>query len=508
MFRRILASVSDKQGLVDFLKPFIEQGATVVSSGGTADTLSKAGVPVTEVSQYTGFPECLGGRVKTLHPKVHMGLLYRSGNEQDADTLSEHEVQPFDLVVVNLYPYAEARTQGLSDKELIEYIDIGGPSMLRASAKNYENVCIICDPADYRWIAEKNGELSLDDRRYLAAKVFQMTSQYDQMIAKDLYKNLESLNEQSKPLMLQGNLVSSLRYGENPHQKGWWYALEREGLHTSKILQGKPLSFNNILDLQAACSAVRSFSNPTAVAVKHNNSCGVASHEDSHEALKKALAADPVSVFGGIVATNFTLTLDHVLSMKDIFLECVLVPEATEEAVNEFAKKKNLRLLVWPEMLSHSSGLDFRSVDGGLLVQQGDVFSPQSQDWKFLGEKPNSIQLKNLEFAWQVCASLKSNAISVCSESQSIGLGMGQVNRIDAVKQALQRAKEFHGETPNWVLASDAFFPFADSIDIAAQYGVRWIIQPGGSVKDDEVVAAAKKHNINMVFTGKRHFRH
>lgn len=508
MFRRILASVSNKQGLVDFLKPFVEQGATVVSSGGTAELLSKAEIKVTEVSQYTGFPECLGGRVKTLHPKVHMGLLYRADNEQDVDTLNQYEVQPFDLVIVNLYPYAEARTQGLDDKELVEFIDIGGPAMLRASAKNYENVCVVCDPADYRWVAEKNGELSLDDRRYLAAKVFQMTSQYDQMIAKDLYTSLESLNEQSKPLMLHGSLVASLRYGENPHQKAWWYSLENQGLHQAKVLQGKALSFNNILDLQAACTAVRSFALPTAVAVKHNNSCGVASNESHLVALQKALSADPVSVFGGIVATNFALTQEHALAMKDIFLECVLAPEITEEAMVELGKRKNLRVLVWPELMSSASALDFRSVDGGVLVQQADSLLAHSGEWKFLGEQPTSAELQDLEFAWQVCATLKSNAISVCAHSQSIGLGMGQVNRIDAVKQALQRAKEFHGETQGWVLASDAFFPFPDSIDIAAQYGVRWIVQPGGSIKDDEVIAAAKKHNINMVFTGKRHFRH
>ncbi|MCC6138293.1 MAG: bifunctional phosphoribosylaminoimidazolecarboxamide formyltransferase/IMP cyclohydrolase [Bdellovibrionaceae bacterium] len=508
MFRRILASVSNKDGLVDFLKPFVEQGASVVSSGGTAGLLAKAGLPVTEVSDYTGFPECLGGRVKTLHPKVHMGLLFRADNESDADTLAQFEVQPFDLVIVNLYPYAEAQAQGLDDKELIEYIDIGGPAMLRASAKNYENVCVVCDPADYRWIAEKNGELSLDDRRYLAAKVFRMTSTYDQMIAKDLYKNLASLNENSMPLMMQGELISSLRYGENPHQKAWWYSLESKGLHGAKILQGKPLSFNNILDLQAACTTVRSFSVPTAVVVKHNNSCGVASSENPTEALAKALKADPVSVFGGIVATNFPLTAEHVALMKDIFLECVLVPEVMDDVVEELGKKKNLRVLVWPELSDYSPSVDVRSVDGGMLVQEVDTVGDLSSGCQFIGATPTPAELEDLVFAWRVCASLKSNAISVCKNQQTLGLGMGQVNRVDAVKHALQRAKDFHGGVDGLVLASDAFFPFPDSIDIAAQSGVRWIVQPGGSIKDDEVIAAAKRHNINMVITGKRHFRH
>lgn len=508
MFRRILASVSDKNGLVDFLKPFVEQGATVISSGGTAGLLSKSGLKVTEVSDYTGFPECLGGRVKTLHPKVHMGLLFRPEFEEDTDTLAKFEVQPFDLVVVNLYPYAEAQKQGLDDKELIEYIDIGGPAMLRASAKNFENVCVVCDPADYQWIAEKNGELSLDDRRYLAAKVFRMTSTYDQMIAKDLYKNLESLNENSQPLMLNGTLVSSLRYGENPHQKAWWYALEDTGLHTAKILQGKALSFNNILDLQAACTTVRSFEKPTAVAVKHNNSCGVATDDHSVRAFQKALSADPVSVFGGIVAVNFPLTAEHLVHMKDIFLECIVVPEVMDDAAEELAKKKNLRVLVWPELKNYQSSVDIRSIDGGLLVQEVDSVADLSKEWQFLGEKPNVAMLADLEFAWKVCASLKSNAISVCKNGQSLGLGMGQVNRVDAVKHALQRAQEFHKGIDGLILASDAFFPFPDSIDIAAQNGVRWIVQPGGSIKDDEVIAAAKRHGINMVLTGKRHFRH
>lgn len=508
MFRRILASVSDKTGLVDFLKPFIEQGATVISSGGTASLLAQSGLAVTEVSDYTGFPECLGGRVKTLHPKVHMGLLVRPDIEDDMDTLTKFEVQPFDLVVVNLYPYAKAQAEGLSDDELIEYIDIGGPAMLRASAKNFENVCVVCDPADYRWVAEKNGELSVDDRRYLAAKVFRMTSTYDQMIAKDLYKNLESLSQNSQPLMLNGNIVSSLRYGENPHQKAWWYCLEDIGLHTAKVLQGKALSFNNILDLQSGCTTVRLFTEPTAVAVKHNNSCGVAQDSDSLRAFQKALNADPVSVFGGIVAANFAITADHVQQMKDIFLECLIAPEVTEDAIGELAKKKNMRVLVWPELAQYQANLDIRSVDGGLLVQEADKVAEMSSEWQFVGATPTTEELAELEFAWKVCASLKSNAISVCKNRQSVGLGMGQVNRVDAVKQALERAKNFHDGIQGTILASDAFFPFPDSIDIAAQSGVRWIIQPGGSIKDDEVIAAAQRSNINMVLTGKRHFRH
>jgi phosphoribosylaminoimidazolecarboxamide formyltransferase / IMP cyclohydrolase len=507
MFRRILASVSDKSGLVDFLKPFVEQGATVISSGGTAGMLSKAGVEVTEVSQYTGFPECLGGRVKTLHPKVHMGLLCRADVDEDVDTLNKFDVQPFDLVVVNLYPYAEAQAKGLDQEELIEFIDIGGPAMLRAAAKNFQNVCVVCDPGDYGWILEKDGELSLDDRRYLAAKVFNLTSTYDQMIAKDLYKDLSSLDGKSSPLMLNGRLVSALRYGENPQQKGWWYSLEPKGLHSSKIMQGKPLSFNNILDLQAACSTVRSFPEPTAVAVKHNNPCGVASAEDSLVAFERAISADPISVFGGIIATNFELSVAHVAAMKELFLECLIVPSASEEALAELSKKKNLRVLIWPELMSFVSGLDVRTIDGGLLAQAVDVID-STQDWTYTGAVPSGAELAELRFAWSVCANLKSNAISVCKNNQSLGLGMGQVNRVDAVRQALQRAKQFHPSEQDLILASDAFFPFPDSIEIAAEYGVKWIVQPGGSIKDQEVVDAVKRHSMNMVMTGKRHFRH
>ncbi|MCB9072952.1 MAG: bifunctional phosphoribosylaminoimidazolecarboxamide formyltransferase/IMP cyclohydrolase [Bdellovibrionaceae bacterium] len=507
MFRRILASVSDKSGLVDFLKPFVEQGASVVSSGGTAQLLHGAGLNVTEVSQYTGFPECLGGRVKTLHPKVHMGLLCRADVEEDVETLNKFEVQPFDLVVVNLYPYAQARQKGLNQEELIEFIDIGGPSMLRAAAKNFQSVCVICDPGDYQWILEKNGELSLDDRRYLAAKVFNLTATYDQLIAKDLYENLNSLEQSSAPLMLNGRLVSALRYGENPQQKGWWYQLDTRGLHSAKILQGKPLSFNNLLDLQAACSTVRLFSEPTAVAVKHNNPCGVASSRDSKEAFLRALAADPVSVFGGIIATNFLLTEEHLEAIQDLFLECIIVPEASEEALAVLAKKKNLRVLVWPDLVTYEQQLELKTVDGGLLAQELDEME-SSKTWTYTDRVPSADELSELEFAWRVCASLKSNAISVCHEKQTLGLGMGQVNRVDAVRQALQRAKTFHPQQNKLILASDAFFPFPDSIDIAAEYGVQWIIQPGGSVKDEDVIAAAKRHKINMVLTSRRHFRH
>jgi phosphoribosylaminoimidazolecarboxamide formyltransferase / IMP cyclohydrolase len=508
MFQRILASVSDKTGLVSFLTPFAENGAKIISSGGTAQVLRDSKMSVTDVSDYTGFPECMDGRIKTLHPKVHMGLLYRPEVTEDLDLLSRHEVFPFDLVVVNLYPFEAAKDRGIKGKELVEFIDIGGPSMLRAAAKNFENICVVCDPGDYGWIARKDGQLTVEDRKYLAAKVFQWTSVYDQMIAQNFFEDLQQDREASGPLLLKGEIQSSLRYGENPHQTAKWYRTQKEGLHKAQILQGKALSYNNILDLQAACFTVRNFSQPTTVAIKHNNPCAVATSTDTEKSIAAALNADPVSVFGGVIACNFPLTEAHALRLSEIFLECIIAPEIQPEALTIFSAKKNLRILSWPEMMNFSSPYEIKSVDGGMLVQQTDPISQPIEEWKFLGDKPAADIIEDLIFAWKVCASLKSNAISVCKMGQTLGLGMGQVNRVDAVRQALARAKEHHPQSQDLVLASDAFFPFPDSIEIAAQNGVKWVIQPGGSVKDEEVIAAAKKWGIQMVLTGQRHFRH
>lgn len=508
MFRRIFASVSDKTGLVDFLAPFAEDGATIVSSGGTAKTLMEAGLEVTEVSDYTGFPEVMGGRVKTLHPKVHMGLLYRADESSDLDLLAKHGVEPFDLVVANLYPFAKAKDDGKSGAELIEYIDIGGPSLLRAAAKNHESVCVVCDPRDYDWVSQKES-LTLDDRRYLAAKVFQKTSSYDQMICNSLYDDLDGSEDRPRPFHLRTDLVSTLRYGENPQQKARWYKTELRGLHEAQVLQGKALSFNNLLDLQSACSTLRVLPGAQkAVAIKHNNPCGVSCDESSDVALKQALKADPVSVFGGIVAVNFTLEPKHTEALTSLFLECVVAPEITPAALEQLSAKPNLRVLQWPTLLDYRPQLDVKSVDGGLLVQDADELALPWEEMSFVGAVPNGEEKKQLEFAWGVCSQLKSNAIAVTSGYTSLGLGMGQVNRVDAVKQAFGRAKEFHPERPPAILASDAFFPFADSIEYAAEQGVKWVIQPGGSIKDKEVIAAAEKHGLQMALVGRRHFKH
>jgi phosphoribosylaminoimidazolecarboxamide formyltransferase/IMP cyclohydrolase len=512
MFQRILVSVSNKAGVVDFITPFVQAGAHVISSGGTAKTLQEAGLKVQEVSDYTGFPECMDGRVKTLHPKVHMGLLYRPNIPEDLDLLTKHEVTPFDLVVVNLYPFEDAQAKGVKDEDLIEFIDIGGPSMLRSAAKNFENICVVCDPGDYQWIAQKDGSLSLDDRMYLAAKVFQWTSLYDQMISKHFFDQLKNSQERNGPLQLKGELVSSLRYGENPQQKAWWYKNNSSGLHQAQILQGKALSYNNILDLHAACTTVRLFKGPAAVAVKHNNPCGVANGTEPLAVLELTLKSDPVSVFGGIVAVNFPLGAMEARKLNELFLECVIAPEVTPEAQEIFNEKKNLRILQWPEIMNpaaqNSPRQEVRSVDGGFLVQTADVVDEGDENWEIIGETPTEEIKRDLLLAWKVCSVLKSNAIAVAGGGQTLGLGMGQVNRVDAVKQALERVQQFHKNSRNLVLASDAFFPFADSVEYAAKQGVRWIIQPGGSVRDAEVIECAKENKINMILTGKRHFKH
>lgn len=508
MFKKILVSVSDKTGIVDFIRPYAKAGADIVSSGGTAQTLREAGIAVQDVSEYTGFPECMDGRVKTLHPKVHMGLLYRSHLPEDMALLKQYDVSAFDLVVANLYPFSQAQAKGVQGEELIEFIDIGGPSLLRAAAKNFRYVSVVCDPADYQWIVQKK-ELTLADRAQLSGKVFQMTASYDQKIAEHFQNEYKSARHEigGETLSISSTLVQTLRYGENPQQKAWWYKNSPQGLHQAQILQGKEVSYNNLLDLQAAVSTVRQIQGPAAVAIKHNNPCGVAMDKNPLLALEKALKADPVSVFGGIVAVNFAIGAAEAKVLNGIFLECVIAPEILPEALTIFAQKKNLRVLQWSGLVSFASTINLRSIDGGFLLQEEDSIAGSSS-WQFIGEKPTETLLSDLTFAWKVCAMLKSNAISVCADGQTLGLGMGQVNRVDSVRLSLERAKSFHPGAKELILASDAFFPFPDSIDIAAQYGVRWIVQPGGSVKDEEVIAAAKKHKINMVLTGRRHFRH
>ena len=505
MFKNALISVSDKTGLVDFIKPLAERGLRLVSTGGTAQHLRDAGLKVMDVSQQTNFPEVMGGRVKTLHPNVHMALLSRAGVIEDEKLLQQYGIQAFDLVVVNLYPFEATVAKGASDAEMIENIDIGGPSMLRAASKNHDRVTVVCDPKDYSWVSSRalsEQGMSLRDRRKLAAKVFAHCSSYDSLVAQELGAGWGS------EFSLAGHSVIDLRYGENPEQRAAWYRnlANTDGLHTAQIIQGKPLSYNNILDLDAAASLVQRLKGPSVVAVKHNNPCGVAQGENIVSAVELAIKADPMSVFGGIIAANEKIDAQAAQKMDEIFLECVVAPDFEPEALKLFEKKKNLRVLKWPNLMQAKKTFEIRSVTGGFLLQDPQLL--ESQDWKFLGDTPSVEILADLKFAEQVCASLKSNAIALVKNGQSLGLGMGQVNRVEAVQHAIDRMKTHHPGARDLILASDAFFPFPDSIEKAAKAGVKWILQPGGSMKDEEVFAMAKKLGVNMVVTGVRHFKH
>ena len=504
-FFNALVSVSDKTGLKEFLKPLVDKGLRVVSTGGTAKYLKANGIPVVEVGEQTGFPEVMDGRVRTLHPKIHMALLARRENAQDMKLLKEHSLEPFDLVIGNLYPFASYKDTDLTERELSEYIDIGGPALLRAAAKNYEQTTVVCDPHDYHWILSDGGT-SLEQRKKLASKVFAHISSYDSMVANHL--NAEDFTKEE--ITYSAEVVQSLRYGENPQQKAVWLRSKgkNHGLHNAKILQGKTLSYNNILDLNATLDVVTLFKEPTCVAVKHNNPCGVASGKTIFEAVSKALKADSTSVFGGIVALNNDVDAKCAEELSKVFLECIIAPRFDENALKILEVKKNLRLLEYDFSL-HKKESEVRSISGGLLFQSADVVSLEwDRNWKIYGEEPSQYIKKDLLFAWKVCSALKSNAIAIVENELSLGLGMGQVSRIDSVYHAIERMKKYHPNFKTPVLASDAFFPFEDSIEIAAQNGIRWVIQPGGSVKDEQVISAAQKLNVNMIFTGVRHFRH
>ncbi len=512
-FKLALVSASNKEGLVDFLNNFAHRGLKILSTGGTARHLRENGLKVMDVSEYTGFPEVMDGRVKTLHPHIHMSILARGYKSEDLQTLEKYQLQPIDLVIGNLYPFEEASQKGLADRELSDFIDIGGPSFLRGAAKGFERVTVVCHPSDYDWIAQKDlsgDKLSIDERKELAAKIFAHVSSYDSMIARKLNNKLDL------EYSLGGALQSRLRYGENPHQSASWYKTKGalSGLHQSEILQGKMLSYNNILDLEAATRVLRSFKDQAAaVSVKHNNPCGVAVGENLTEAVNKSLKADPMSVFGGIVSVNEEVTEEVAKLLNSLFLECVVAPSFSQESLKILQKKKNLRLLKWPQMLDLEeipgmNAVEVKTVAGGFLVQNQDEPSPWNDGWTVSGEEPSSCIKADLQFAWNVCAHLKSNAIAICGQGQSLGLGMGQVNRVDAVRQAISRMKEFHPDCKEAVLASDAFFPFEDSIEEIDRAGIRWIIQPGGSIRDKEVLLKASELGVNILLTGERHFRH
>ena len=507
MYKRALISVSDKAGLESFLKPLVREGLELVSTGGTGEFLKSRGFKVEDVKDLTGFPEVLSGRVKTLHPHIYMALLARDWVQRDQEVLNQYGLKVFDLVVGNLYPFEE-KSSGLSDRELVEWIDVGGPSFLRAAAKNYFSITTVCDPEDYPKVQKGT---DLKKRKQLAVKVFERLAHYDLMIARKLKEPLEEDKVKDHVFALKGSLVQKLRYGENPHQTAHWFKSSEEGLHSSEILQGKALSYNNILDFWTAVLAVREFKEACAVAVKHNNPCGVAVADNISLALEKTLKADPLSVFGGLLASNRPLDQSDVEQLGVVFLEGLIAPGFSSSALKTLKAKKNLRVLEWPEMLSSPlNGACIREIEGGFLVQSRDrVQQNWSKDWKLFGKKPSERLKQDLLFAWKICAHLKSNAIAVVKNGQSLGFGMGQVNRVDAVRLALDRAGEFHPhQKKELILSSDAFFPFPDSIELAGKRGVSWIIQPGGSIRDEKVLRKAEELGLNMVLTGQRHFRH
>ena len=516
--RRALVSVSDKSGLIPFVQGLAELGVEVLSTGGTCRQLREAGLDVIEVSEKTGFPEIMDGRVKTLHPVIHGGLLGRRGT--DEAVMEEHGIEPIDLLVVNLYPFEQtiAREEATID-EAIENIDIGGPAMIRAASKNHDGVAVCVSPDDYDLVLEKlKGEgLAIEDRRRLAAKAYAHTASYDTAITRYLSASLED-DVLGERFLYAGNLSEKLRYGENPHQGAAFYVDQQApagSLAVAKQLQGKALSYNNIADSDAALECVKQFENPACVIVKHANPCGVAVAGDIMEAYDKAFKTDPTSAFGGIIAFNRPLDAKTASAIIDRqFVEVIVAPSIDADAAEVVAAKKNVRVLEtggWAESPARRAptGFDFKKVSGGLLVQNTDLGVITADDLKVVTEKaPTPGQIQDMLFAWTVVKYVKSNAIIFCKDNMTIGVGAGQMSRVYSTKIAAIKAADEGLDITGSVMASDAFFPFRDGIDAAAETGISAIIQPGGSMRDNEVIQAANEHGLAMVFTGMRHFRH
>ncbi|HXE58047.1 MAG TPA: bifunctional phosphoribosylaminoimidazolecarboxamide formyltransferase/IMP cyclohydrolase [Gemmatimonadales bacterium] len=509
---RALISLSDKRGVVPFAQGLVELGWEIVSTGGTATVLRAAGVPVLSVESVTGFPEILDGRVKTLHPSIHAGLLARRDVAEHRAELEARRITPIDLVAVNLYPFQATITRpGVSFEDAIENIDIGGPSMLRSAAKNHAAVVVIVDPTDYPMVLEllRSGGVPAEVRRELAAKVFAHTADYDAAIAGYLTPREDGL---PRRLSLQLERARELRYGENPFQRAGLYVTEEpRGMRDLVQRQGKELSFNNLLDIDAAAWAVGLWpTQPACVIVKHTTPCGIAVGASAEEAFRRALATDPQSAFGGVVALNTVLDRATAARMKDVFLEVVVAPAIGDDALALFAAKRNLRVVELPiGDAGTAPGLDFKRVRGGFLVQDRFVFDPSEEGWNVVTRRaPTDDEWRDLHFAWRAVAAVKSNAVLLAKGGMAIGIGAGQMSRVDSSFLAVHKARQQGHDPRGSVLASDAFFPFADGVDEAAAAGVTAVIQPGGSVRDAEVVAAADRHGIAMVFTGRRQFRH
>jgi phosphoribosylaminoimidazolecarboxamide formyltransferase/IMP cyclohydrolase len=509
--KRALLSVSNKEGIVSLAKQLVELGVEIISTGGTKKTLEEAGVPVIGISEVTGFPEILDGRVKTLHPAIHGGLLAIRDNERHQAELHEHHITPIDLVVVNLYPFQQTIAKSdVTFAEAIENIDIGGPTMLRAAAKNHAYVTVVVDPADYDMVVQElkeHGDISTETKRKLAAKVFRHTAAYDALIAE--YLTNKTGEEYPETLTVTFEKKQALRYGENPHQTAAFYKKPLGAsfsIAQATQLHGKELSYNNINDANAALQLVKEFTEPVAVAVKHMNPCGVGTGATIYEAFLKAYEADPISIFGGIIALNREVDKATAEKMHEIFLEIVIAPSFSDEALAILTQKKNIRLLTVDFAAPKTKEKMLVSVQGGLLVQEVDTHTLDDAELKVVTKRePTEEEWKQLQFAWKVVKHVKSNAIVLAKDGMTIGVGAGQMNRVGAAKIAIEQAGE---KTNGAVLASDAFFPMDDTVEAAAKAGITAIIQPGGSIRDADSIRKADEYGIAMVFTGIRHFKH
>jgi phosphoribosylaminoimidazolecarboxamide formyltransferase / IMP cyclohydrolase len=521
---RALLSVSDKTGLTEFARALAGHGIELVSTGGTAKAITAAGLKVRDVSELTGFPEMMDGRVKTLHPKVHGGLLAIRGNAEHAEAMKHHGIPPIDLLVVNLYPFEATVDKGAGFEDCIENIDIGGPAMIRAAAKNHQDVAVVVEAQDYQAVldelAANAGATMLSLRRRLAAKAYARTAAYDAAISNWFAAELKT--EAPDFRAFGGRLIQALRYGENPHQSAAFYRTpdHRAGVATARQLQGKELSYNNINDTDAAYECLAEFDparTAACVIVKHANPCGVAEGTDLVNAYRRALACDPTSAYGGIVALNRTLDADAARAITEIFTEVIIAPDATEEAIAIVAARRNLRLLLAGGLPDpRAVGLTAKTVAGGLLVQSRDNAVVENMSFKVATRRaPTDGELRDLKFAFRVAKHVKSNTIIYAKDLATVGIGAGQMSRVDSARIAARKAQDAAAEakltqpmTRGSVVASDAFFPFADGLLVAIEAGATAVIQPGGSVRDDEVIKAADDHGIAMVFTGVRHFRH
>lgn len=511
MMKTALISVYNKEGIVDFSSELDKLGWRIISTGGTSKILKEAGIDVVDVSQITKFPEILDGRVKTLHPNIHGGLLYRRDDKDHVKTLEELSIGSIDMVVNNLYPFEETlKKEGVTQEEIIENIDIGGPSMIRAAAKNYRDVIVVVDPVDYENILEElknKGDTSIELRQSLARKVFQYTAYYDSLIS-NYFNRLESIDF-PEVITFSFKDRQGLRYGENPHQKAAVYKemVNLDGtILGAKKLHGKDLSFNNINDGNGTLEILKEFEEPTVVAVKHANPCGIGSGENLLEAYNKAYESDKISIFGGIIGVNREVDAEVAKKINEIFIEIIMAPSYTEEALEILTSKKNIRILEIPNIMKNDySSYDVKKVLGGILIQDRDTQLLKEELKVVTNRKPTDKEMEDLLFGWKAVKGVKSNSVLLAKDKGTIGIGMGEVNRVWAVEAAIERGGE---KTKGSVLASDGFFPFKDSVEALAKAGVTAIIQPGGSLRDEESIEEANKHDIAMIFTGIRHFKH